>query len=89
MADIKVGDRVRVLIDTPEGTPVDGTVVVVQDKAGKHIGVQFDNFVAGGHECDGAVDEKTKSDPVTGVTYGKGWFTREENVEVLSTADAE
>jgi hypothetical protein len=83
MADIQVGDRVRVLVDTPENTPIDGTVVLVQDIPGKHIGVELDNFAPGGHTLDGELDEKEKTDSVSGVTYGKGWFTREENVEVL------
>ena len=83
MADIKKGDRVRVLVDTPENTPVEGTVQIVQDVPGKHIGVELDNYVAGGHTLDGKLDDKEKTDDATGVTYGKGWFTREENVEVL------
>lgn len=83
MADIKVGDRVRVLVDTPDNSPVDGEVVVVQEDAGKHIGVKLDNYVAGGHTLDNKLEEKEKTDAQAGVTYGKGWWTREENVEVL------
>lgn len=87
MADIKVGDRVRVLVDTPENTPAEGTVRVVQDKPGKHIGVEMDRYVEGGHELDGKLDEKVKTDGTTGVSYGKGWWTREENVELVSSAE--
>lgn len=83
MADLKVGDKVRVLIDTPEGVPANGTVVVVQDEAGKKVGVQLDNYVLGGHSLDNKLDEKEKTDPATGSTFGKGWWTLEENVEVL------
>lgn len=83
MAKLTAGDRVRLLIDTPEGTPLEGTVRVVQDKPGKKVGVEFDNYVATGHSLDGELSDKEKSDPVTGVTYGKGWWTLEENLEVL------
>jgi hypothetical protein len=83
MAQLKEGDRVRVLVDTPEGTPVDGTVRVVQDTPGKKVGVEFDNYVAGGHSLDNTLDDKEKTDTATGVTYGKGWWTLEDNVEVL------
>ena len=83
MADIKKGDRVRILVNTPLGEPVDGVVKVVQDKVGKPIGVQLDNFIAYGHELDGATDEKVKTDSKTGISYGTGWWTLPENVEVL------
>lgn len=83
MADLKVGDRVRLLIDTPQGEPVEGTVRVVQDTPGKKVGVEFDNYVATGHSLDGKLDDKEKTDNATGVTYGKGWWTLEDNLEVL------
>ena len=83
MAQLNEGDKVRVLIDTPNGTPVDGTIRVLQDKPGKHVGVELDNYVAGGHSLDGKLDEKEKTDGSTGVTYGKGWWTLEDNLEVL------
>lgn len=83
MADIKEGDRVRILVGSPEGTPVDGTVRVVQDTPGKKVGVELDHYVAGGHSLDNKLDEKEKTDTNTGVTYGKGWWTLDEDVEVL------
>lgn len=84
MAELNVGDRVRVLVDSPTGEPVEGTVRVVSDKAGKALGVELDNYVAGGHELDGKTENKVKPDPVTGVTYGTGWYTLTDNVEVLT-----
>lgn len=83
MADLKVGDRVRILIDTPGGEPLDGTVKVVQDTPGKKVGVELDNYAATGHSLDGQTEAPEKNDPTTGVNYGKGWWTLEENVEVL------
>jgi hypothetical protein len=87
MADLKVGDRVRVLVATPQGEPVDGTVAVVQDVIGKGVGVELDNYVATGHSLDGELTDKEKTDPETGVTYGKGWWVLSDNVEVLSTEE--
>lgn len=84
MADLNVGDRVRVLVDTPQGEPVDGVVAVVQDVPGKYVGVELDHFIATGHSLDGAIADKEKTDPETGVNYGRGWWTLSNNVEVLS-----
>lgn len=83
MAKLKVGDRVRVLIDTPEGQPVEGTVAVVQDVPGKQVGVELDNYALYGHSLDGKTADAEKTDPGTGVTFGKGWWTLEDNLEVL------
>lgn len=83
MADLKVGDRVRILVGSPGGEPVDGTVKVIQDEPGKQVGVELDNYVATGHSLDGATDAAEKNDANTGVNYGKGWWTLEEDVEVL------
>lgn len=75
------GDRVTVLTDTPEGHPVTGTVVVVQDEAGKRVGVELDDYTVYGHSLDGRVDEREQGgdQPVV----GKGWWTTEENVQKL------
>lgn len=86
MADLQAGDRVRLLIDTPEGEVVEGVVRVVQDTPGKKVGVELDHYVLGGHSLDGVLDEKEKSDPDTGTIFGKGWWTLEYNVEVLESA---
>lgn len=80
---LKVGQRVRVLVNTPEGTPVDGTVRVIQKKPGKPVGVELDNYAAFGHTLDGTLDAAEKLDNSTGARYGKGWWTLEDNVEVL------
>lgn len=79
---LKVGDKVRILIDTPTGEPVTGTVKVVQDEPGKKIGVELNEFVKSGHSLDGLL-EKEKVDASTGHRFGKGWWTLEDNVEVL------
>lgn len=86
MADLQAGDRVRLLIDTPEGVPVEGTVVVVQDNPGKKVGVELDRYAPGGHSLDGLLDAEEKSDPESGITYGKGWWTLEYNSELLEPA---
>lgn len=85
MANLAVGDRVRVLIDTPNDEPIEGTIVVLQDKPGKHVGVELDNYTATGHSLDGKLTDKEKTDPETGVTYGRGWWTLEDSVEVLAS----
>ena len=73
--------RVRIIIDPPGGTPVEGIVRVIQDVPGKKVGVELDHFTDYAHSLDGLVDEKT--DPVRGITIGKGWWTLEENLEIL------
>ena len=78
---LKVGDRVRIFIDPPAGTPQEGTVRVVQDVPGKTLGVELDHFTDRCHALDGLVEERV--DETRGVVVGKGWWTREENVEVL------
>lgn len=72
------GDRVTILVDTPQGHPVKGTVKVVQDEAGKQVGVELDDYAVYGHSLDGLVDEREQGDgqPVV----GKGWWTTEDKV---------
>lgn len=76
----KVGQKVRVVIDTPTGQPEFATIRVIQDKVGKKIGVEFDLSLAGGHSLDGKL-EPEKVDPNTAIKYGRGWWTLEENIE--------
>lgn len=83
MATLKEGDRVRILVDTPTGEPVDGTVRSVSKDSGKKLGVELDNYVAGGHELDGLTEQKIKTDNNAGISYGTGWWTLTDNVEVL------
>lgn len=80
---VQEGDRVTVLTDTPEGHPVQGTVVVVQDEAGKRVGVELDDYTVYGHSLDGRTDEREQGEgqPVV----GKGWWTTEENVQKLDS----
>jgi hypothetical protein len=77
---VQVGDRVTILVDTPEGHPVKGTVVVVQEEAGKQIGVELDEYALYGHGLDGLVDEREQGGGLPVV--GKGWWTLEDNVDV-------
>ena len=78
---LSIGDKVKILIDPPGGIPVEGIVRVIQDKPGKLVGVETGHLVDYGHSLDRLVEERT--DPVRGITVGKGWWTIEENVEVL------
>jgi hypothetical protein len=73
--------RVRIIIGPPGGTAVEGIVRVIQDVPGKMVGVELDNFTDYAHSLDGIVEEKV--DPVRGITVGKGWWTLEENLEIL------
>lgn len=77
---VQVGDRVTVLVNTPEGHPVKGTVRVVQDEPGKNVGVELDDYTAYAHSLDGVVDEREQGAGLP--TVGKGWWTTEENVQV-------
>lgn len=77
---LKEGDRVTILVDTPEGHPVKGTVRVVQDEVGKKVGVELDDYTLYAHSLDGLVDEREQGENLPVV--GKGWWTTEENVEV-------
>lgn len=77
---VKEGDRVTILVDTPEGRPVKGTVVVVQDEVGKQVGVELDDYTAYAHSLDGLVDEREQGSGLP--VIGKGWWTLEDNIEV-------
>lgn len=77
---LKEGDRVTILVDTPEGHPVKGTVKVVQDEVGKTVGVELDDYTVYGHSLDGLVDEREQGGGLPVV--GKGWWTLEDNVDV-------
>jgi hypothetical protein len=79
---IKSGTRVKIIVDTPGGQPVTGTVKVVQDLAGQQIGVELDDFVDYGHSLNGLVEER--HDATRDITVGKGWWTLEGNIEVLA-----
>lgn len=82
-ASLAVGDRVTILVNTPEGHPVTGTVKVVQDEAGKQIGVELDDYTLYGHSLDGLVDEREQGNGLPVV--GKGWWATEENVQKLES----
>lgn len=79
--DLTLGQRVRIIIDPPGGIPVEGTIKVIQDIPGKLIGIELDRFADYAHSLDKLVEERT--DPVRGITLGKGWWTLEENLEVI------
>lgn len=79
MSNVKKGDRVQILIDSPTGNPIEGTVAIVQDVPGKLIGVIFDKAVKGGHSLDGLTQEWVSFK----MKAGKGCWTRPENIEVL------
>lgn len=79
--EFAVGDRVTLVADTPEGRPVKGEVVVVNDaeeNPGKQVGVKLDDYVAGGHGLDGLVDEREQGDGQ--MVIGNGWWARPENL---------
>lgn len=82
---LEIGQRVRILIDSPTGEPVEGMVAVYSpnNRSGKKVGVELDHFALNGHTLDGKVNEDEKVDPATGARYGKGWWTLEDNVEVI------
>ena len=73
--------RVKIIIDPPGGVPCEGIVRVIQDVPGKTVGVELDHFTDYAHSLDQKVEEK--NDPVRGITIGKGWWTLEENLEIL------
>lgn len=81
MKKLQTGQRVKIIIDPPNGQPAEGIVRVIQDEPGKMVGVELDHFTDYAHSLDGRVEEKT--DPVRGITLGKGWWTLEENLEIL------
>lgn len=77
-AGVQEGDRVTILVDTPEGHPVKGTVRVVQDEPGKKVGVELDDYTVYAHSLDGLVDEREQGEGLPVV--GKGWWATEENL---------
>lgn len=83
VSSLAVGDRVSILVDTPEGHPIKGTVRVVQDEVGKKVGVELDDYTVYGHGLDGLVDEREQGEGLPVV--GKGWWTLEENVQKLDS----
>lgn len=74
----KIGDRVRIVIDPPLDCNT-GLIQVMQDVPGKLVGVELDQLASKAHSLDGRVEERV--DPVRNITIGKGWWTREENLE--------
>jgi len=82
---LKVGDKVNILVDTPQGVPVSGVVKVVQEEAGKTIGVELDEYTPYAHSLDGLVDEREQPGAAEQnlPVVGKGWWTTEDNVEKL------
>lgn len=81
-SDLKVGDRVTILVGTPEGRPVKGTVRVLnsyEDDPGHQVGVELDDYVVYGMSLEGLVDEREQGDGLP--TVGKGWWTLPANVE--------
>lgn len=78
---LTTGQRVRIIIDPPAGTPAEGVIRIIQDEPGKEVGVELDRLTDGAHSLDGLVEERT--DPVRGITVGKGWWTVAENLEIL------
>lgn len=79
--ELTVSQRVRIIIGPPGGAACEGIVRVIQDVPGKKVGIELDNFTDYAHSLDGLVEEKV--DPVRGITVGKGWWTLEENLEIL------
>ncbi len=78
---LQLEQRVKIIIDPPNGIPTEGIVRVIQDEPGKMVGIELDHFTDYAHSLDGRVEEKI--DPVRGITIGKGWWTLEENLEIL------
>lgn len=75
-----VGDRVTILVNTPEGRPVTGTVRVLnsyEDDPGHQIGVELDDYTVYGHSLEGLVDEREQGGDLP--VIGKGWWTRPED----------
>lgn len=79
---LAIGQHVNIIIDPPNGAAVSGLVKIIQDVPGKKVGIELDHFTDYAHSLDKQVEEKT--DPVRGITVGKGWWTTPENVEILS-----
>jgi hypothetical protein len=82
---LQLGDRVTILVNTPEGRPVQGTVRVLNDvkeDPGHQVGVELDDYVVYGHSLEGVVDEREQGSdqPV----IGKGWWTRPEDIEKVA-----
>lgn len=82
--ELKVGDRVVIITDTPNGVPAKGTIRVLNDKeenAGQQVGVELDEWTAYAHSLEGEVEEREQGEgqPV----IGKGWWTLPSNVEVI------
>lgn len=78
---IKLNDKVKIIIGTPEGKPVTGAIKVLQNKPGKRVGVELDELAPYGHSLDGKVEERY--DPTRNITLGKGWWTLEGNIEPI------
>jgi hypothetical protein len=81
---LKVGDRVTILVNTPEGRPVQGTVRVLnsyEDDPGHQVGVELDDYTLYAHSLEGLVDEREQGGDLPVV--GKGWWTLPEDVEKL------
>ena len=78
---LTIGQRVKIIIEPPNGVPAEGIIRVIGEVPGKKVGVELDRFTEYAHSLDGIVAEKT--DPIRRITLGKGWWTVEENLEIL------
>lgn len=72
----KVGDRVRLLVEEPDGNPdlqIDslGTVCAIDDLGFSQVGVSWDDEIHGGHGCNNTCD------------YGHGWYVDDNEIELL------
>ena len=78
---LAIGQSVKIVIDPPNGVPIEGIIRIIQETPGKKVGIELDHFTDYAHSLDGQVEQKT--DPVRRITVGKGWWTLEENLEIL------
>lgn len=80
---VKKGDRVRIFEDTPGGSVVEATVVVVQAEKthpGKVVGVKLEDSHPRAHTLDGKVEAEGGNGE-----HRYGWWTRPENLEIVPT----
>lgn len=87
MALIVVGDRVRSVVDHPDGNQYisagsTGTVAVLEEHIdGMNIGVAWDSYVYG-HELFGNTDTEH-------CVFGYGWWVGEDQISIIEDDDDE
>ena len=81
MSDFSIGDRVRCIVDHPDGNRdivigSEGVVVRVTSDGSTNIGVEWDDKISSGHNLDYCISSH------------RGWYVSKNEIELVPDLDA-